>query len=215
MRQSGFTLLEMTMSTSILAIVGLLSFVVISSSTESAELARAKSEIQGGLRDVMAAITGEAREAYTARTVAAAPPRSPAGVASIQVSGNDDRITFQIPVRTDGPQMVIGSTPIVIAHENEDTDTGNGQNALLDPGEDVNSDGMLNRRVLRIQNGEQEVLGASNDISGLRFELRPNQNAFDNTPTTLFVWLEASKRYGSGLKHIVRAELESSIDLKN
>ncbi len=215
MRQSGFTLLEMMLSISILTIVGLLGFIVISSSTESAELARAKSEIQAGLRDVMAAITSEAREAYTQRTVAATPPRAPAGVAGIQVGEDNDRITFQTPVRTDGPQMVVGSTPIIIALENEDTDTGNGPNALLDPGEDTNNDGVLNRRVVRIQNGKQEVLGASNDISGLRFELRPNQNAFDNTPTTLYVWMEATKRYGSGLKHIVRAELESSIDIKN
>lgn len=215
MRSSGFTLLEMMISMSILTIVGLLGYIVIASSTESADLARAKNEIQAGLRDVMAAITSDVREAYTDRTVAATPPRAPIEVASIQVSENNDSITFQVPVRTDGPEMVIGSLPITIAHENEDSAAGGTPNALLDPGEDINEDGTLSRRVLRIQGDDVQVLGASNDISGLRFELRPNQNARNDALTTLYVWLEASKRYGPGMKHIVRGELESSIDLQN
>ncbi len=211
MRSKGFTLLEMMMAVSILAIVGLLGLIVISSSAESAELAQAKAEVQAGLRDVMAAIMDAVREAYTDRTVAVSPPRSPVNVESIQTSESNDRITFHVPVRVAGTAIVRGSTPITIQFENEDA---NG-NALLDSGEDLNGDGTLNRRVLRMQDGQTQVLGASNNISNLRFELQPNQNARDNLLTSLYVWLEASRRYGPGMKHLVRAELAAVIDLKN
>ena len=216
MRKTGFTMLEVTISMSLLSIVALLGFVVLRGSTESAALTQAKGEVQAGVRDAMTAITAEVRAAYTQRTVDAVPPIAPRDTDSIVVSAAGDEITFQVPVRLDTPEMVRSSTPITIRYENEDTyETGIGFNAILDPGEDLNEDGLLTRRLVRTQNGLSTVLGATNNISGVQFQLLPNQSNRNNQMTTLYIWLEASKRYGPGPGKMVRAQLETTIALEN
>lgn len=216
MRKRGFTLVEVTLSMGLLSVVALLAFVVLRGSTETAALAQAKAEVQAGVRDAMNAITAELRTAYTQRTVDTIPPIAPRNTVSIVVSEAGDEITFQIPVRLETPEMVQSSLPITIRYENEDTGgSGMSGNAILDPGEDSNEDGMLTRRLLRTQDGISTVVGATNTLSGVRFQLLPNQSVRNNQLTTLYIWLEASKRYGPGQGKMVRAQLETTIALEN
>ncbi len=215
MRNHGFTLLELTMSMGILTIVSLLSFVVLSSSTESAEMSRVKNEAQASLRDALAALSSEVREAYTQRTVNPVPPLAPVGAASISVSATGDSLTFYVPQPTGDATFVRASAPITIAYQNEDTKGGSPGNGLLDLGEDVNGDKMLTRRLIRTQNGETTVVGSANDLSLVNFQLVKNQNARDNNLTTLMVTMEVSKRFGRAHEKVVRERLQSSIDLMN
>ena len=216
MRKSGFTLAEMMVSMGILTIVSLLGFIALRSSTEASSLALALAEVQGSLRDAMGAITSEARGAYTDRTVESPELLAPENAVRIEVTEGGAAIVFQVPVPTDGPDMVTASAPITIRFENEDLPGVGGEpNAVLDDGEDTNEDGRLTRRIVREQAGVQTVVGAANTISQAVFELLPNADAGNDTLTTLRVWMEATKRYGSGPGNIVRAQLESTVDLKN
>ncbi|HPO15671.1 MAG TPA: prepilin-type N-terminal cleavage/methylation domain-containing protein [Candidatus Hydrogenedentes bacterium] len=215
MRKHGFTLLELMMSMGILTIVSLLGFIVLASSTESAELSQVKNEAQASLRDAMAALTSEVREAYTQRTVDPVPPLAPAGAASITVSSTGDSITYYVPEPTGDATFVRASAPITILYQNEDGTGGGTTNGKLDPGEDTNGDTMLTRRLIRTQGGETTVLGSANDLSLVSFQLIKNQNVNDNNMTTLAVTLEAAKYYGRALEKVVRVRLQGSIDLKN
>lgn len=217
MRKSnhGFSLLELSISTALLAIISLLAYYALAGSTESAALAQSKSELQGNLRDTMAIITREVGAAYTERISEGDPQTLPPKlVGPIQVAESGDRITFQVPVpRAQG--LPEASLPITIFHENEDTIGV--PNAVLDPGEDANADGALTRRLVRVQDGVQTPLGAANTISQVRFTLVPNQNALDNTLTTLRIELEASKLHGPAgdQQKLVRGSLSSLVHLHN
>jgi len=140
----------------------------------------------------------------------------PEGTESIQIADGATGITFQVPEPTFGPDMAAPSAPITIAYENEDIGEGSlGGNGLLDPGEDVNEDGALSRRLVRSQGGVTTVLGGANNISAVAFQLVPNQSATDNNLTSLVIRLEATKRYGPGWRYVVHEILESTVDLKN
>ena len=214
MRKSGFTLMELMVSMAVLTVVSLLSFIAVMTSTESAELSRAKAEVQGNLRDVMTELTTRVREAYTARTVESSELLAPEGTESISVSEDGLSLTFQVPVPTNGPDMVAASAPITVLFENEDTYVSEvGFNAKLDPGEDGNSDGALTRRVLFLQGATQEILGGANNISAVQFQLIPNMDTADDNLTRLRILLESTQNYGTD--KMVRAQLESTVDLKN
>ena len=62
MNNQGHTMVEMMVSMAILSIVSLLGFIVLQSSTSSAQLANAKVDVQNNLRDTMAVLTAELRE---------------------------------------------------------------------------------------------------------------------------------------------------------
>lgn len=212
----GFTMLEMMVSSAIMTVISLLCFIALRASSESAALAQAKAEVQANLRDTLNELTQEVREAYTDRTVAPGfgTPIAPEDTESIAIAEEGLRVTFQVPVPTDGSGNVTSTSPISIEWRNEDTNTGDGFNAVLDPGEDANEDGALTRRLVRIQDGLETVVGGANNISGCFMQLVPSANVNSNLNTTFFIWLEASKSYGIGDK-IVRAEAECSIDLVN
>jgi prepilin-type N-terminal cleavage/methylation domain-containing protein len=211
----GFSLLELSVSMALLSIVSLLAFYALMGSTESAALAQAKSELQANLRDTMAVLTREVSTAYTERITAGDPQTLPEDLDEpITVGEGSASLTFQVPVpRAQG--IPEASTPITIFFENEDT--SDPPNAVLDPGEDANDDGMLNRRLVRMQDGVETTLGASNHISLARFTLLPNQNANDNRLTSLRIELEASKTFGPAgdQQKLVRGSLSSVIHLHN
>lgn len=209
-QKHGYTLIEISIASAILTIVSLLSFIVIRSSAEASQVTSAKDDVQSNLRNVMGTLTAEIRQAYTTRILDGSPPP---GVVPIAVSNGGRQLTFMVPVPSDSSPLPNASAPITIRHENEDT--GDPPNGLLDGGEDTNGDGALTRRVVRIQNGQTAVLGASNDISDITFQLR--QNPSDNIAalTELRIWIESTKRYGPGGGKRVRGELESIIPLQN
>lgn len=215
MKNKGYSLLEVSISMALLSIVSLMGFMALKSSTESAALSQAQGEIQANLRDVMTELVGTVREAYTQRTVDVVPPLAPEGAASVLVNAAGNSLTFQVPEPSASPGLVVASAPITVRFENEDVAEGAvGPNARLDSGEDKNGNGMLDRRLLWTQAGETRVVGGANNLSQARFELRPNA-VNNNLRTTLYVFLEATKRYGGGEGILIRGQLESTIHLEN
>lgn len=216
MDKRGYSLLEIMIAMSILSIISLLGYVMLVSSTESAQLARAKAEVQANLRDVMAELTSELREAYTERTVNAAPPIAPEDTEAIAVTEDGESVTFQVPEPTGDPNRVQSSAPITFTLQMEDTyQSETGFNAVLDGGEDANDDGVLTRRIVRIQGNEERPIGGANNISACTFQLLPSQVSGNNQLTTLRIWLQATKSYGLSPPTLVRGELESRIHLAN
>ncbi len=215
MRKQGFTLLELMMSMSVMLIVSMLGYYVLKASTDSAELAKTKDEVQACLRDTLTALTADVREAYTQRTVNPVPPVAPAGAQAIAVGTGGTSLVFYLPVPTGDANFIRSSSAITIAFQNEDGASGGTVNAVLDPGEDQNHDRVLNRRLIRTQNGQTTALGAANDLSQATFVLLKNQNSRDDNMTSLQVTLEATKMYGPAHKKLCRERLQGVIDLQN
>lgn len=216
MKPHGFTLLELSVSMALLSVVSLLAFYALANSTESAVMAQAKGELQGNLRDTMDALTDDLSVAFSDRIWKGEPQMLPVGLTGpLTVSEDGTSVTFQRPVpRSLG--IPDASTPIVIRFENEDLG-GTAANGALDSGEDVNGDGSLTRRLVRVQNAQLQPLGASNNISRVKFELLENQSATNTQLTSLRIELEATKVFSersSGDK-LVRGVLATTIHLHN
>jgi len=210
--QSGFSLLELLVATSILLVVSALSFVVLQSSTENNVMSAAKAEVNNDLRNVIAAITSEVRMAYTERTTDSDPPLAHEDARAIEVWDGGREIEFMIPEPSPASAIPLPSSRIVIRWENEDAN----ENGQLDPGEDENGDGVLNRRVVRDQDGDTTVLGSANNISGLFFSLEESIADDSDIPNNLVVWLAGKKTYGPGEdRAYTQAQVETRIKLEN
>ena len=209
MNNHGHTLMEIMVSTAILSIVSLLGFVVLQSSTSSAQLANAKVDVQNNLRDTMAALTFELREGVTQTTTEKT--GAPEGLHPVAVSDEGRAITLQLPVPIAGQELYAYSTPITFAIQNEDTN-GNGR---LDPDEDTNGDGALTRRIIRSQNGQTTAIAGATTIDFVNFTLLANQVTGVADLTTVQITLRGSKRYGAGEGKPVFAEMTSNIRLVN
>ncbi len=213
-KNSGYTLIEMTMSVALMGIVSLLTFVALQSTTQSSNLNGAKEQVAADLRQTMLAVTGEVRQAYTARTVEADPPIAPAEAFAVTIINNGKGIRFCVPEPVDGAVHPVPSDPITIEFQNEDVQGG--ANALLDGTEDTNSDGVLTRRLVRRVGDTVEVLGASNNISNVVFALEANSSDANNILNTLVVQLQGSKKQGTGTQQfLVSSAMESRIALEN
>jgi len=166
----GFTLLELTVSMAILLIVSILTFVVTNSTTEAAGVSEAKEVAQGAVRDAMTAMTAELQLASKTSNPALTPP-----LEALDVSDDDyGELTFQVPLDASATQW---STPITYRFVNEDDHDGAGaHNGRLDDGEDLDEDGALTRRIVRIQDGAETTLGAVNDLSAVTFLLNPTND---------------------------------------
>jgi len=138
---------------------------------------------------------------------------APVGTISIQVPTDGRSVSFQVPVPSGTPEMVAASPRITIQYENEDTGGGT-PNATLDAGEDTNNDQLLTRRLVWTQAGTTRVVGGANDLSQVQFQLRPSLSGSTDL-TTLYVFLESTKRYGVGEGKIIRAQTESTVHLEN
>jgi len=209
MKAPGYSLLEVTVATSIMGIVSLLGFIVLSSSNESVQLTTAKVDVQNHLRDTMAAMTGELREAVSSITTNLT--GAPEGLNPVAVAEEGTLITFQVPQPTSGEAQFTYSGLISYTIENEDQ---NG-NARLDPGEDANGDGVLTRRIVRTQAGVTTPVAGANTIDSVTFTLVQHQAAGNNNFTTVNINLTGSKRYGPGAGKLVVAQMDASIRLVN
>lgn len=209
MNKHGHTLVEIMVSTAILSIVSLLGFVVLQSSTTSAQLANAKVDVQNHLRDTMAVLTTELREGVTQTTTKKT--GAPDGLFPVAVSDEGRAITFQMPQPISGEELFAYSTPITFSLENEDAN-GNGR---LDPGEDANEDGALTRRIVRSQDGVTTPIASASTIDFVNFTLLANQVTGVADLTTVQITLRGSKRYGAGEGKPVLAEMTSNIRLVN
>lgn len=209
MNNQGHTMVEVMISTAILTIVSLLGFVVLQSSTSSAQLANAKVDVQNNLRDTMAALTFELREGVTQTTTEKT--GAPEDLFPVAVSDEGRAITFQKPEPIVSGEMFAYSTPVTFSLQNED-ENGNG---LLDPDEDTNADGALTRRIVRSQNGETTPIAGASTIDLVNFTLLANQVTGVADLTTVQITLRGSKRYGAGEGKPVLAEMTSNIRLVN
>ncbi|HNR33366.1 MAG TPA: prepilin-type N-terminal cleavage/methylation domain-containing protein [Candidatus Hydrogenedentes bacterium] len=209
MRKHGFTLIEVMVAMGVFSIVSLLGFIAIRSTYESQSLIAAQSEAQRELRDVMSTLTTDLELAY-------APPKAqsvinPEGVEPISLAPDGRSVRFYRPIPDASIQGFTWTGPITFLFEHEDTD----DNALLDPGEDANSDGMLTRRIVRQIGDVATPVGGANNLSAVEFELLENAASNDNRTTRLRIRLEATVRYGPGNGLIARQELESEIQFLN
>ena len=209
MKRTGFTLLELTIAMALLAIVAVLGFVATASSSESANVAKAVADVQSEARDLMTAITQELQLAGKNSDASTVPPLQAVAVVDNPAPQSPVEIVFQVPVDTTGRNW---STPIRLRFINEDANN----NAVLDPGEDLDGDGLLTRRLVRLQDldgdgqfaspGEQLPLGASNDISNVQFVV--NNDVVNVTVT-------ASKRIGMRRTNPATATLTQRVFLLN
>lgn len=174
MNKSGFTLLELTISTALLIIIFSLGLVAMKTSSASVSLNRGKSQLQEEARRLMLVLSQELEQA-----IKPAPQGTvlPYGAKALTLINGGKGIRFQIPAN---PAFTAFSAPIEYRFETEDTPVAGGLapfgNAWLDPGEDSNHDGILNRNIVRVQAGQTRVIGASNSIADATFELLENGN---------------------------------------
>lgn len=209
MRPYGFTLLELIIVAALLAIVSVLGFVATASSSESANVAKALADVQSEVRDVMTVLTQELQLAAKTANPATVPPVEAVRVVTNPAALSPIEIVFQVPTDTTGNSW---STPIRFRYLTEDANN----NAVLDPGEDGDGDGLLTRRIVRLQdvdgNGafdsprEQQIVGGANNISA--FQINVNGDTVD-------ISLTASKRIGTRRTNPAVATLNQRIYLLN
>ena len=201
-RAGGFTLLELTVSMALLVIISILTFVVINSTTEAVSVSKSKEIVQAAVRDAMTVMTAELQLASKTSNPALTPP-----LEALEINEGDyGQVTFQVPLDASATQW---STPITYRFVNEDDHDGDGaHNGRLDDGEDLDEDGALTRRVVRIQDGVETPLGAVNDLSAVTFLL----NA---TSDVLTITLTASRPLLERDSDQVWAQATSSVYLLN
>jgi len=200
--QLGFTLLELTVSMSMLLVVSMLTLLVTSTSSSAVALSEAKETAQSSVRDSMTAMTAElalASKKSNTETVA------PLSLQSLQVV-NPGEIVFQVPLDSSGE---LWSTPITYRFVDEDIGEGEyANNGQLDPGEDTDGDGALTRRIVRIQGDTQMALCPANDLSGVQF-------ALSAAGDVLTINVSASKAVSNRRRDLVTATASSRVYLTN
>jgi prepilin-type N-terminal cleavage/methylation domain-containing protein len=209
MKKNGYSMVEVMVATSILGVVSLLGFVVLKSSTEASQLTTAKVDVQNNLRDTMAVLTAELREGVSAETTLLT--GAPEDLVAVEVESEGQQITFQVPEPVEGEELFDYSTPITFMLQNEDQN----DNGRLDADEDTNGDGVLTRRVIRLQDGQALGVASANAIDSVAFTLVQHQAVGNDEFTTVNIRLTGSKRYGPGEGKLVASELEANIRLVN
>jgi prepilin-type N-terminal cleavage/methylation domain-containing protein len=208
--KTGFTLVELMVSTGILTVVAVLSFIALSSSYSAESVIEAQTSLQTELRGVLSTMAQELELAY-------APPRpgdetnAPQGVAPIQVDPVSKSITFYKPAPANVLTGYEWQGPITYSFQNEDA---NGNN-ILDPGEDTNGDGVLTRRIVRTFQSQTVPVGAANSLSNVSFALLESSNPTDDRRLRLEITLEANRWVGPGQRSLAKQRVQTQIRLLN
>lgn len=207
--RSGFTLVEMLISVSVLSVISLISYIALTTTTEAALQAEVRAQIQTDLRFTMQLLTREVSEAFSQRSIDNR--TAPDGAAALTTDNLGFSITFQRPQLSQNTNVVEASTPVTVMFVNEDLGSNN---AELDDGEDLDLNGSLTRHIVAVQDGETRFIGNATTISGMQFELLPSPSLTANDPVMLRVRLQASARFGKD-KRLMLQELDSVIRLEN
>ncbi|MBX7258321.1 MAG: type II secretion system GspH family protein [Candidatus Hydrogenedentes bacterium] len=209
MEKRGFTLVELVISIAILATICALGMVALQSASTSSATAKSKAEAQDNVRDALAAMQQELQIASKRTDTSLIPPLNALAVTPNPVLGSPVQVTFQVPADTTGNNW---SRPITFRYINEDAN-GDGR---LTAGEDTDSDGVLSRRIVRIQDlngngstndaGETTEVGGANDLSNVTF-------AFDGNVLT--VTLTSTKLIGLRRTNPATVTVTTDIYLEN
>mgnify|MGYP006289374907 CR=1 FL=1 len=171
MDSRGFTLLELMIVISILTFIGALSYVALESSTVSMATAATKADVMDDLRNTMLLLNQQLQTAAKTGDDSLDPILEEVEIVENPAAGSPVEIAFQIPLDDTGQNW---SERIRFRFINEDL---NG-NDVLDDGEDLDGDGTLTQRIVRMQdingdgfvNPEEETfpIGAANSITGVQ-----------------------------------------------
>lgn len=206
---AGFTMLELTVATSIILILASVTFVALQSSIQSAEIASSKSMVMGNVRDVLSSMSMELTEASKRTDDSFNPPLSALAVVNNPATGSPVEIVFQTPVDRSGRNWTL---PIRYRFIREDTN----RNGVLDQGEDTDGDRKLARRIVRIfdangdgdttDEGEIQPVGAASNISDVNFALNGD---------LLTITVTASDLIGSSREQPVQTTVSTSVYVLN
>ncbi|MCC6489264.1 MAG: prepilin-type N-terminal cleavage/methylation domain-containing protein [Candidatus Hydrogenedentes bacterium] len=209
MNSRGFTLVELVISMAILAIISVLGVVALQTSTTSMATAESKADVQDNVRDVLAAMTRELQMASKVSDDSLTPPLDAVAVNANPAAGSPTELVFQIPTSGSGRNW---SRAIRYRYINEDAN----ENGRLDSGEDLDSDGVLSRRIVRIQDlnadgdtadtGETMPVGGANDLSGVQFA---------RTGDVITITLTSEKFLSGRRSDPVRVTVSSDVYLQN
>jgi len=196
MKNYGFTLLELMISLALLSVISVLGFVVLAASGRVMNLAATQTTVDAELRDTINALRGELQLASKRTDASYVPPLTAVTVTSNPVAGSPIEIVFQVPRDASGS---LWSSPIRYRFINEDANA----NSRLDAGEDTDTNKVLTRRIVRIQDmngngstadaGETRPLGAANDLSAVNFVL-------DAARSSVTITLTASRRVSNDMR---------------
>jgi len=184
----GFTLLELMIVMALLSVFGILAFVAVSGATEATVLADAKTRTQSDLRQVVLLMSSELQLASKTPNNALTPPLQAVRVNRDINANSPVEIVFQRPLDGSGTNW---SRPVRFRFFTEDLNN----NAILDAGEDVDGDGVLSRRILRLEDlngdgtfdgpGETVQVGTANDLAEVDFQIDGDLITITATATRL------------------------------
>lgn len=183
----GFSLMELLVAVTIVSILAVMGMIALQSSNTSMAVAQAKAKVQANVRDALQAITEEVQLAGKQADPSLAPPLQPVQIIEDPAENSPVEVAFQIPVDSTGLNW---SNRIRFRFVNEDV---NGNN-LLDSGEDTDEDGVLSRRIIRLEDrngdgdmadaGETVVVAGVNDLSNVQFALNNDVLTINLTSTS-------------------------------
>jgi prepilin-type N-terminal cleavage/methylation domain-containing protein len=205
----GFTLLEVTIVMALMTIFGLLAFVAVTSTTEISAVADSQTQVQSDLRQVVMLMTEELQLASKTPNNALTPPLQAVRVNRDINPNSPVEIVFQRPLDGSGTNW---SQPIRFRFFTEDLNN----NAILDPGEDIDGDGVLSRRILRLEDrngdgafdgpGETVQVGTANNLAEVDFQIEDS---------LITITATATKLVGNRSEFPVTATVTSTIYLLN
>ena len=177
---AGFTLVELSVSTVLLVIVGLLGFFVSRASTNSVDLTLRMTTLQEELRSTMRALSDQVQPAVKTARVGFV---LPTGAQALTVV-NSTTITYMVPTDMTGNNF---SGMYTIQFTTEDKPAagipnGTYGNGVLDSGEDANGNGILDRNLVMTRpDGTKRSLGTSNHLANVSFNLSADGSMLEVT----------------------------------
>ncbi len=197
------------MVVAILAIISILGISALQTSSAALVTSSTKSVVQDNLRDALAAMKQEIQLASKTPDDSLLPPLEAVEVNANPAAKCPTEIVFQTP---EDNTALRWSNRIRFRYYNEDTNA----NGLLDSGEDSDGDGTLSRRILRLEDknddgdtadpGEQSTIAGANNLSNVQFVLNNN---------VVTITLTSQKLQGLDKTQPVTATVSTDVYLQN
>ncbi|HRI87865.1 MAG TPA: prepilin-type N-terminal cleavage/methylation domain-containing protein [Candidatus Hydrogenedentes bacterium] len=209
MNNRGFTLVELMMVVAILSIVSVLAILALQSSSSAMATAASASEVQGNVREALTAMKRELQLASKTPDDSLIPPLSAVRIVENPAVQSPVEIIFQVPRDGTGLRW---SNDIRFRYVNEDVNN----DGVLDSGEDVNGDGTLTRRIMRLEDvngdgdtndaGESRPLAGVNNLIDVDFAMNGN---------VITVTLQSGKHLAGRTDQEIMSTVSTDIYLQN